>query len=98
MSRRTEPRILTEDVQDILRDLINPDDPDFGESVMRFGERSALSTRTIYRVLAGTAGNTTTPASMMLDTADQLVTAAGRHLNDCRALLPSGEVVDYWDA
>lgn len=85
-------------MQAVLRDTINPDDPDFGESVIRFAARAEVSTRTIYRVLSGSAGTTTSPASMVLDTADRLITAAGRHLNDTRALLPSGLVVDYWDA
>lgn len=98
LSRKDEPRILTEDVRAILRYAINPDNPDFGEAVQEFSERAGRSTRTIYRVLVGKAGRSTTPASLPLDTADRLVTTAGRHLGECRVLTPAGDVVDYWDA
>lgn len=98
MSRKSEPRILTADVRTILCYAINPDSPDCGEAVQEFADRAETSTRTVYRVLAGKAGRATTPATLLLDTADRLVTTAGRHLGECRALTPAGEVVDYWDA
>jgi hypothetical protein len=77
---------------------INPDNPDYGEAVQEFADRAETSTRTVYRVLAGKAGKATSPATLLLDTADRLVTTAGRHLGECRALTPAGHVVDYWDA
>lgn len=89
--------MLTEDIRRVIATVIDPDNPDNGEAVLDFAERASLSTRTIYRVLAGTAGDGTSPPSMFMNTADRLVTAAGRHLSECRALLPSGEVVAYVD-
>jgi hypothetical protein len=90
--------VLTEDVRRILRSVIHPDDPDYGEAVQQFAARADTSTRTIYRVLSGQAGDTTNPPSLRLGVADRLVTAAGRHLSETRALIASGEVVDYLEA
>jgi hypothetical protein len=98
LPRSAEPRILAEDVQGILVTLIDPENPDSGEAVQRFALRAGVSTRTIYRVLSGQAGTTTTPASLALRVADQLVTAAGLHLSDTRALTPDGQVVPYLEA
>lgn len=99
MSRPAEePRVLTDDVRRILRRVIRPDDPDEGEAVQRFAERADTSTRTIYRVLSGTAGSSTTPPSLLLPVADRLVVAAGAHLWETHVLLASGEVLEYGDA
>ena len=96
--RTDEPRILTEDVQRIVRRVIHPDDPDFGEAVQQFAEPATTSTRTVYRVLNGSAGASTQPPSILLSLADRLVTAAGEHLATTRALTPAGSVVEYLEA
>lgn len=93
-----EPRVVTSDVQAILRRVIHPDDPDYGEAVQQFAERANTSTRTVYRVLSGSAGTSTSPPSILLDLADRLVIAAGRHLWECDVLLPGGGVVPYLEA
>jgi hypothetical protein len=90
--------VVTSDVQGILRRVIHPDDPDYGEAVAQFAERAETSTRTVYRVLSGTAGVSTDPPSLLLDLADRLVIAAGRHLWECDVVLPDGSVVPYLDA
>lgn len=87
-----EPRVLTEDVRGILTSVIHPDDSDFGEAVQNFSERAHTSTRTIYRVLGRKYH------SLALPLADQLVTAAGRHLSECDVLLADGRVVPYSEA
>ncbi len=91
-------RVLTEDVQRILTTVINPEDPDVGEAVQQFADRAHTSTRTVYRVLSGKAGASTKPPSLLLDVADRLVIAAGRHLSDTRALTRAGAVVPYLEA
>jgi hypothetical protein len=98
LPRSPEPRVLAEDVREILTRLIDPANPDSGEAVQRFAERADQSTRTIYRVLSGQAGTSTEPASLALRVADQLVTAAGRHLGECRVLTAEGRVVPYLEA
>lgn len=87
--------MLTEDVRRVLRGVIDPDNPDHGEAVVDFSERSDTSTRTIYRVLNGTAGDGTSPPSLLMHRADRLVTAAGRHLSECRVLLAEGRIIPY---
>lgn len=62
-----------------------------------FAARADTSTRTVYRVLGGTAGDATSPPSLMLSLADRLVTAAGRHLMETR-VLSNGAVMDYLEA
>lgn len=98
MAKPTEPRVLTADVRAIIRRVVSPDDPDLGEAVKVFAGRAELSTRTVYRVLSGRAGDATHPPSISLTVADKLVTAAGLHLQECRVLLEDGRVVDYLDA
>lgn len=85
-----EPRVLTEDVRSVLLSAIQPDSPDFGESVQLLAEKARTSTRTIYRVLGEHYGRT-----MDLGLADQLALAAGGHLMSCRLAWPDGRVVDY---
>lgn len=97
MDEPAEPRILTEDIREVICTVIDPGNPDAGEAVINFADRAGTSTRTIYRVLSGTAGETTQPPSMLMEIADRLVIAAGRHLSECRALTASGDVVSYGD-
>lgn len=84
-----EPRVLTSDVRELLRRVIDPDD---GASVRQVAERASTSTRTVYRVL-GCQKDT-----LDLGLADRLVLAVGAHLSDVHLVLEDGRVVDYADA
>lgn len=86
-----EPRVLTADVQQILRRIIRPGDDDGGRSVSLIAERAGVSTRTVYRVLNPEEGKD----SIGLDLADRLVLAAGAHLAHCRLKWPDGRVTAY---
>lgn len=86
-----EPRVLTSDVQTILRRVIRPGDEDGGESVALIAERAAVSTRTVYRVLTPDPEKLT----IQLDLADRLVLAAGSHLAMCRLVWPDGRITEY---
>lgn len=88
-SSKREDRVLTEDVQAILRRLVRPDDPDDGDSVALIAEKAGTSTRTVYRVLACTTD------TISLDLADRLCLAADSHLNECRLISSDGSVRDY---
>ena len=88
-----EPRVLTADVQEILRRRIRPGDEDAGESVARIAERAGVSTRTVYRVLNPAESKPT----ISLELADDLVMAADSHLAHCRMVLSDGSIVDYHD-
>lgn len=90
-----EPRVLTQDVQAVLREVIRPDDEDSGKSVALIAERSGYSTRTIYRVLNPAPRSDGEPATISLDLADQLCLAAGRHLSACRLYWPDGIITSY---
>lgn len=85
-----EPRVLTKDVQTILRRVVRPGDDDSGESVSLIAHKAGVSTRTVYRVL-----NPQDSESISLDLADRLCLAADSHLASCRLLLPDGSVVPY---
>lgn len=85
-----EPRVLTEDVRDILRGKIRPDDESAGDSVALIAEKANISTRTVYRVLQ------TTTETISLDLADRLCLAADSHLAHCRLRWPSGETTRYF--
>lgn len=89
--REVEPRVLTEDVQRILRRTVQPGNDDVGDSVTKIAKAADTSTRTVYRVLAAT---TTT---ISLDLADRLCLAADSHLAECRLQWPDGEIQDYLD-
>lgn len=90
-----EPRVLTEDVQTILRAKIRPDDEDSGESVALIAERAGVSTRTVYRVLNPARRDDGEPAHISMDLADRLVLAAEAHLKDCRLYWPGGVITLY---
>jgi hypothetical protein len=86
-----EPRVLTVDVQRILRLIIRPGDDDGGRSVALIAERAQVSTRTVYRVLNPEPEKD----SISLDLADRLVLAADSHLAACRLKWADGAITDY---
>lgn len=85
-----EPKVVTADVQAILRRVIRPGDDDSGASVALIAERSKVSTRTVYRVLQGTT------ETISLDLADRLCLAAGAHLMQCRMRWKDGSTSSYF--
>jgi hypothetical protein len=93
MSKKTtkevEPRVLTEDVRVILRRVIRPDDEASGEAVATIAEKAGTSTRTVYRVLAGTT------KTLSLNLADELCLAAGVHPEGCQLQWPDGTISKY---
>lgn len=89
----SEPRVLIEDVQSLLRHIIRPGDDDGGRSVAYIAERAGVSTRTVYRVLNPEEGK----ISISLDLADNLALAAGSHLAHCRLVWPDDSVTAYHD-
>lgn len=90
-----EPRVLTEDVQAVLRAVIRPDDDDAGKSVALIAERADVSTRTVYRVLNPTPREDGEPSTIGLDLADKLCIAAGAHLRHVRLYWPDGGITSY---
>lgn len=95
MSKKTtqkeiEPRVPTEDVQKILRRIVRPDEDDTGDSVATIAMKAETSTRTVYRVLAGTT------KTLSLDLADRLCIAADAHLSECRLQWPDGSITAYY--
>jgi len=93
-----EPRVLTEDVQTVLRYVIRPGDDDNGEAVASIAEKAKVSTRTVYRVLNPQEAKPT----LSLDLADRLCLACGVHIAfACNLVWPDGTVTPYtgfaWD-
>jgi DNA-binding phage protein len=93
-----EPRVLTTDVQAVLRNTIRPGDDDTGEAVASIAEKAEVSTRTVYRVLNPAEAKPT----ISLDLADRLCLAAGVHIAfACSLVWPDGTVTPYtgyeWD-
>ena len=89
--KEQEPRVLTEDVQRVLRSVIQPDADDAGESVVALASRAETSARTIYRILALNS------ETISLDLADRVCIAANGHLMSCRLIWPDGRVAWYLD-
>lgn len=85
-----EPRVLTEDVQDILNRVIRPAGDLGGEGVALIANKAGISTRSVYRVLQADK------PTIGLDLADRLCLAAGAHLAECRLVWPSGEITPYF--
>lgn len=87
-----EPRVITEDVQRVLRQVIRPGEDD-GAAVALIAARARVSTRTVYRVLSPDESKET----ISLDLADRLCLAAGVHMSGAGARLqwPNGNVADY---
>lgn len=86
-----EPRVITQDVANILKRLVRPDDDGAGSSVSLVAEEADTSTRTVYRVLSEST------ETISLDLADRLCLAAHSHLATCRVKLPNGSIVAYLD-
>ncbi len=84
-----EPRVITRDIQTILRRVIRPGEDEGGESVALIAEKAKISTRTVYRVLQGTT------ETISLDLADRLCLAAESHLMMCRLRWPDGSLTPY---
>jgi len=82
-----EPSVHTADVRAALVGRIKPDSPDAGDSVVVVSERSGISTRTIYRILAGQYDRL-----MRLEVADALLMAADGELWLCTLEWPDGRV------
>lgn len=89
--QEVEPRVLTEDVQTILRRVVRPDYEDEGESVALVAMKALTSTRTIYRILSRTT------ESISLDLADRCCIAADSQLMECRLLMADGSIQNYLD-
>lgn len=89
--KEAEPRVLTEDVQRVLKRVVQPGDEDSGESVVALAERANTSARTVYRVLARSTD------SINLDLGDRLCIAASSHLMECRLVWPDGRITSYLD-
>lgn len=86
----SEPRVLTEDVQRVLQEVIRPGTDD-GSAVATIAEKSGYSTRTVYRVL----NPDQTKVTLKLEVADRLCLASGSHLSECRLVWPDGSVTEY---
>lgn len=87
--KEVEPRIPTVDVQAILQRIVQPGQESEGDSVATIAMKADTSTRTVYRVLAGTT------KTLSLDLADRLCIAADAHLSECRLAWPDGRVTPY---
>ena len=88
-----EPRVVTTDVQAILRRVIRPNADDAGVAVASIAEKARVSTRTVYRVLNPEEAKET----ISLDLADRLCLAAGSHIAHCRLVDSDGRYLDYTD-
>lgn len=88
--KEVEPRVLTEDVQIVLRRIVRPDQEDEGDSVSTIAEKAGTSTRTVYRILAGTT------KTLSLDLADRVCIAADTHISECRLQWPDGTITKYY--
>jgi len=91
-----EPRVLTVDVQTILRARVLPGNDESGDSVTTIARHADVSARTVYRVLQGDK------PTLSLDLADKLCLAAESHLalGGCRLAWngwpePGGFITDY---
>lgn len=86
-----EPRVLTADVQAVLRAKVRPGEDEGSQSVQALADacRPPISTRTVYRILQGDK------ETIGLDLADRLLTAAGGHLRTCRLVMADGTVQPY---
>lgn len=86
-----EPRVVTEDVQKILRGVIRPGDDESGVAVTAIALSAGCSTRTVYRVLNPDEAKETISLSL----ADRLCLAAGSHIAHCRLVDAGGNTYSY---
>lgn len=87
-----EPRILTADVQAILRRVIRPGSDEGGEAVAMIAAKADVSTRTVYRVLNPDESKPT----ISLDLGDSLCIACGVHpIGRVHLVWPDGRMVLY---
>lgn len=84
-----EPRVVTADVQNVLKNVIRPGEDESGNSVTLIAEKAFVSTRTVYRVLAAST------ETISLDLGDRLCLAAGSHLSNCRLKWPDDSITAY---
>jgi hypothetical protein len=91
-----EPKVLTEDVQTILRRVVQPDTEDEGDSVALIASKADTSTRTVYRVLASRPSEKNPHPTIKLDLADRLCIAADSHLWECRLVYDDGRIEPYF--
>jgi hypothetical protein len=90
----SEPKVLTEDVQAILRRIVKPGEDD-GESVLLIAMKAKVSTRTIYRILKPAPTKDNKPPAISLDLADRVCLAADDHVANCRLMWPDGRITAY---
>jgi hypothetical protein len=93
-----EPRVVTADVQAVLRRVVRPGQDDAGVAVASIADAARVSTRTVYRVLNPDESKET----ISLALADALCLAAGVHIAfSCRLVWPDGTITPYtgfsWD-
>lgn len=87
-----EPRIVTADVQAVLRRIIRPGLDDGGEAVATVAEKAEVSTRTVYRILNPDEAKET----ISLDLGDRLCLACGVHpAFAVRLAWPDGRIEPY---
>lgn len=87
--KQEEPRVVTADVQRVLRRVVVPGSDETGDSVVALAERANTSARTVYRVLSKTS------ETLSLDLADRLCLAADAHLSECRLSWANGRITSY---
>lgn len=88
--KEVEPRVPTEDVRTVLTRIVQPGHESEGDSVATIAAKADTSTRTIYRILAGST------KTLSLDLADRVCIASDAHLSECRLIWPSGEITPYF--
>lgn len=91
-----EPKVLTEDVQRVLRRVIQPDSEDDGASVKLIAYKADTSARTVYRCLASVPTDKNPVPTLKLDLADRLCIAADSHLWECRLVYEDGRIEPYF--
>lgn len=91
-----EPKVLTADVQRVLRRVVHPDAEDEGDSVELIAHKADTSTRTVYRVLASAPTEKNPVPTIKLDLADRLCIACDSHLWECNLVYEDGRIEPYF--
>ena len=92
MPAKKEIRVMAADIKAILirtRSASAGNSDEAKHSRKALAEVAGCSSRTIDRIMADER------ETIELDMADRIVLAAGGGLNECRVLLPTGEIEDY---